>query len=131
MHLVLFEELDQDEASSSSITTSDGAHDLAHYDFWKDVRRVEQLVEARHASWGAVIAITDDPSYWTPSRRQDVLDTAFRLHEGREAFGVLAWARQTGTTKGRTEDLALAGWTRCRGRHTRTRGGSFGWSRWW
>ena len=87
-----------------------GAQPLGRYDFWKDVARIERLVGDGHADGGYVAAVTNDQSYWN---RGDAgtIDAAFRIHEGSEAHGTLAWSPRAGdgTTKDRESPLALRG----------------------
>ena len=80
------------------------------YDFIKDVTRVERLVAEGHARAGAVIAITNDPGYWSQGRR-GTFDAEFRIQEGRRLTGTLRWDSETGdgTKRGREPDLRLLG----------------------
>lgn len=91
-----------------------GAHDLGRYDFWKDVVRVETLVREGHVDRGFAIALTNDPSYWRAPTGRETTDRDFRLHEGREVGGRLAWLPRTGgTSKGREAALELSGRYSC------------------
>jgi hypothetical protein len=67
----------------------------------KDLVRVESLLRDGYADEGWVIVLTNDPAYWRVATRVNQIDTAFRLHEGRELTGVLRWASHAGagTTK--------------------------------
>jgi hypothetical protein len=50
-----------------------GAYDTAAYDFWKDVHRVERLVEHGVVNRGFVVALSNAPRAWAPAeprRRQ-------------------------------------------------------------
>ena len=87
-----------------------GAQDLGRYDFWKDVERTERLVAGGYADGGYVAAVTNDQGYWNGDGA-GTIDTAFRIHEGREAHGKLAWSpwASDGTTKGRESPLELRG----------------------
>ena len=84
------------------------AQDISRYDFWKDVARLERLVREGMVNEGFAIALTNDPGYWRVSRAATA-DKAFRLREGREVTGTLAWAPSagTGTTKGREAAISL------------------------
>ena len=86
------------------------ARDLCRYDFIKDVTRVERLVAEDYARGGAVIAITNDPGYWSQGRR-GTFDAEFRIQEGRRLTGTLRWDSETGdgTKRGREPDLRLLG----------------------
>ena len=65
-----------------------GAHDLNRYHFVSDIERVES------AGRGFAITLTNDPNYWTRAVKENPIDAAFRLHEGRvlPANKPLAWA---------------------------------------
>jgi hypothetical protein len=67
--------------------------------FWKDVARLEALVGAGVLARGHAVALTNDSAYWNVGR-QGTADAAFRLHEGHQTGGVLAWGpgASTGTT---------------------------------
>lgn len=86
------------------------AQDISRYDFAKDLERVERVVERGLAGSGHVICLTNDQSYWHPGRRETA-DAAFRIHEGRELNGALAWSAKAGagTVRGRAEAIQLAG----------------------
>lgn len=88
-----------------------GAHDISRYDFVKDIVRLERLLEEGAAEEGWVVALTNDPGYWSAASRPDTIDAAFRLSEGRKLAGRLAWGERagSGTTHGRRADHGLAG----------------------
>jgi hypothetical protein len=92
------------------VLPSQSAQDVRRYDFIKDIVRLENVVPDV-ADVGYAIAVTNDPTYWTPSSRASLTDAAFRLHEGRELSGHLAWAGTTGagTMSKREEALSLRG----------------------
>lgn len=86
------------------------AQDVRRYDVIKDVCRLEEIVACGAADAGVMVALTNDPSYWSPGRVGTV-DAAFRLHEGQVLSGELGWAAHAGagTTDKRTAMLAVAG----------------------
>lgn len=86
------------------------ARDMHRAAFTKDVMRIELLVMQDPTVEGWVVALTNEPAYWNPGRDAASSDAAFRLHEGREFGGRLAWRTGTSptTTKG-TEAIALRG----------------------
>ena len=86
------------------------AHDVRRYDVVKDLCRLEDIVRAGAADVGVLVALTNDPAYWT-SGRGGTIDAAFRLHEGQVLGGSVGWAAHAGagTTDKRTEMLSLAG----------------------
>jgi hypothetical protein len=91
------------------------AHDLCRYDFLKDIQRLELLVERYtlrgHNAVGYAILLTNDSAYWKEPARDEVIDYAFRLHEGRTiAVGeALQWDERAGhgTKKYREEPITL------------------------
>ena len=78
-----------------------GATLIGRYDFWHDVVRQESAVFSGRATQGYAHLLTNDPLYWDPGR-PGTFDQQFRVHEGKEVSGTLAWGRGTGagTTKG-------------------------------
>ena len=92
------------------------AEDVRRYDFVKDITRVEAFVARTPGANGAVVAISNESSYWRPKASDRVtFDQAFRLSEGYQLTGELAWVSggSLGSTKGRTEPLRLRGDYRC------------------
>ena len=83
------------------------AHDVRRYDFIKDIARLEALVP-RLANVGFAVALTNDAGYWQPGVRGDVVDAAFRLHEGRQLAGSMAWDARAGAGTMRNREAALA-----------------------
>jgi hypothetical protein len=97
-----------DVAGESFDLRNQGAHDLARYDLWSDVARLERLVDGGTFTGACAIALTNDPAYWNVGAN-GTIDAAFRLHEGRNAEGTLAWAAHAGagTTRGRAAPIDL------------------------
>lgn len=87
-----------------------GAPDLARYDFWKDIDRLESLIADRWIDTGYVVAVANDQSIWNKGKT-GTADESFRLHEGREVEGTLAWGARAGpgTRKGREQPHELRG----------------------
>ena len=69
------------------------AQDIRRYDFLRDVQRLEDEVSEGRAGQGFAILLTNDPSYWQPPQRDETVDAAFRIHEGRNVNGELAWSQ--------------------------------------
>lgn len=67
------------------------AHPGARYDFLKDIKRLEEIVENNNNSIGYCIFLTNDKAYWSDSNNEEVSDTFFRIHEGRTIEGMLKW----------------------------------------
>ena len=83
----------------------------------KDIQRVEQFVTGRTGWSGAVVVLTNEPSYWQrPGHGRPTNADAFRIYEGNLLTGVRAWGPNTGagTSKGREPDLDLKGEYVCR-----------------
>lgn len=101
----------EDEAFTLS---NQAAQDISRYDFIKDLCRVERAVAQGLASRGFVVALTNDPGYWSQARPGTV-DAAFRLDEGRALSGQLAWAAHAGvgTMRSREQILGLEREYRC------------------
>jgi len=94
-----------------------GAHDIRAYDAVKDIQRVEQFVTGRTSWSGAVVVLTNEPSYWQrPGHGRPTNADAFRIYDGNLLTGVRAWGPNTGagTSKGREPDLDLKGEYVCR-----------------
>ena len=87
------------------------AQDISRYDFCKDVQRLEHVAVKGIAKAGVAILLTNDSSYWRPTKRPATADADFRLEEGRKLTGSLAWSRRAGagTTKGREEPIEIDG----------------------
>lgn len=90
-----------------------GASDMRSYDCVKDIGRIERVLAEGLADAGAVLVLTNDPSYWTaPGRGRVTNADAFRLHEGLVLSGHRAWGPNTGAgtmAGGRTLPIELAG----------------------
>ena len=103
-------ELEDNEESFA--LRNQGAQNQRRYDFLQDIHRLElmrtmpELCEAGHA-----VLLTNDPLYWNPPRRQDTVDSDFRVHEGREISRKLEWADQAspGTKRGRESPIPITG----------------------
>ncbi|MEV6236971.1 hypothetical protein [Lentzea sp. NPDC051838] len=97
---------------------SQAAQDISRHDVIKDVVRLERLVAGGHADVGWSVTLTNDAGYWSPGRKLDPIDAAFRLHEGRSLSGTLSWATNAGAGTTRTRDvpLVLAGTYACQWR---------------
>lgn len=89
-----------------------GAQDIRAYDVVKDIVRVERFVASRPNGDGAVVCLSNDPSYWrAPEHGRQTNAHAFRLHQGTVLEGSRAWGPQTGagSSKGREDALVLHG----------------------
>lgn len=92
---------------------TEAAQDVVRYDFWKDVSRVERLVAGGDFGFGCVLVLTNDPSYWRPTRPGGI-DEVFRIFEDHPPRRSMAWSRlDTGTSKGRKGTITLQADRRC------------------
>lgn len=87
------------------------ARDISRYDACKDVGRLEHAVGSRQADSGFFVALSNDPRFWLSSERQESIDEAFKIHDGRTLSGELVWSERagTGTIKGREAAIRLCG----------------------
>lgn len=94
-----------------------GAPDIERYDALKDVARLERLVDGGEVDAGCAVLLTNAEGFWSPSHsgRITAFD-AFRLHDGREIAGELAWGQTAGpgTRAGREAPVTLRGRYRLR-----------------
>jgi len=88
---------------------SQGAQDQGRYDFLKDVQRLEKYLSDKPNSIGYAIFLTNDRSYWRPSRNQSTVCDEFRITEGRQISGSLNWGLNAGkgTIKNRELPIVL------------------------
>ena len=90
-----------------------GAQPPNRYDYLRDVQRLEREVATGRAERGFAVLLTNDPLYWKPpqGKGREIIDDAFRIHEGRELAGKLAWSTSAGkgTTRGRDSPIRLTG----------------------
>lgn len=89
------------------------AQDTRCYDFVKDIRRLERLVdECPDVNRGLAVFLTNDASYWSPPAPnwRNAQDAAFRLH-GVTLSGTRGWREGSGekTIKGREAPIVLNG----------------------
>lgn len=91
--------------------SSHSAQDLGRYDFIKDICRLEEITSTIRDCEGWAILLTNDSAYWKTPQNTGTVDTAFRLNEGRNLTGQLAWTDQAsaGTKKNREKDLSVTG----------------------
>lgn len=91
------------------------AQDIRRRDVVKDITRIETALADGIADQGAELVLTNDRGYWQPPTRPDVIDAAFRLHEGRVLEGILGWHTRAGagTIDKRDKELRLYGCYTC------------------
>ena len=90
-----------------------GAQPPRRYDFIKDIQRLEQTLRLPDpADYGFAVLLTNNQTYWTPPRQNNVIDAAFRIHNSQGLIGgILRWGHNTaaGTMQNREEPIELVG----------------------
>lgn len=88
-----------------------GAQDTGRHDFIKDIQRLEAYVRTHAGAAGAAIFLTNDRTYWLPAAKNDSIDAAFHLHEGRVLHGSMTWGphASAGSKEKRTAPIVLQG----------------------
>ena len=109
--------LELEQHGESFALRNHSAQDTRRYDVLLDIQRLEfmhSMPELCRA--GYAVLLTNDSSYWKVPGQRDTVDADFRIHEGREISGALAWAARTGpgTMKGRESPIQLQGSYRLR-----------------
>ena len=101
-------ELDQD--GESFALRDHRAQDQRRYDFLLDIQRLETIRSSGSGcKVGYAVLLTNDSTYWNVPAMSDTVDAAFRIHEGRDISGELAWAGRAGpgTMNGRESPIRL------------------------
>lgn len=73
------------------ILKSQAAHDVDSYDCWKDISRIEKLVDSGFAQTGVFICIANDKYYWNGNCGENTLGYAFRMNPGIKRGGEYNW----------------------------------------
>lgn len=84
-----------------------GAADQGLYDCVKDFSRLERFVDAVPGSEGYAVLLTNDRRYWSQGIKENTLDRAFKLTQGRFLSGTLAWADHAGAGSIKGRELAI------------------------
>ena len=108
-------ELEQEDESFA--LRSQSAQDQGRYDFLRDIQRLELMrSKVEQCRAGYAVLLTNDSSYWKVPTQRDTVDTDFRVHEGREVSGAMAWAAQasSGTVGDRKSPIQIRGSYRLR-----------------
>ena len=103
--------LDLDWGNERYLLRDHGGQPPRRYEFLNVVQRIEEAITHGPAKMGYAIMLTNQPQYWNPPSKQDVIDAAFRLHHGRKVAGELTWAEHAGeeTTRGKVNSINLLG----------------------
>ena len=90
---------------------SHAAQDLARYDFFKDLARVEAFAHAGPNRTGYAVFLTNDSAYWKAPSGVGHGYGAFAMNDGRDVSGNLCWGERAseGTRKGRHDEIAIGG----------------------
>lgn len=73
------------------ILKSQAAHDVDSYDCWKDISRIEKLIDSGFAHSGVFICIANDKYYWNGNCGENTLGYAFRMNPGIKRGGEYNW----------------------------------------
>lgn len=97
-------------AGERFVLTDQSAHDTRRYDVIRDLARIERWTAAGLAEHGTVVVLTNAPAFWEPWNGRSN-DAAFRIHEGRQVTGPLAWATAAaaGSITGREVPIEVTG----------------------
>lgn len=87
-----------------------GREPLARYDLWRDIARIERLIDDKLVGGGHIVALTNVQGYWNAGR-PGTIDEGLRIHEGHVVHGSLSLSPKAkpGTTKGREKPIELRG----------------------
>ncbi len=105
-------ELELEDADEFFALRNHSAQDQRRYDFLLDIERLELMrSNGDVCRAGYAVLLTNDPSYWNVPATMDTVDAAFRIHEGMNVSGELAWAQRasSGTVKRRESPIRLRG----------------------
>ena len=99
------------QAKEEYLLRNQSAQDIGRHDFLKDIERLENYVEEHTNSAAYAIMLTNDRTYWTESKKNDTVDTEFRLHEGKTVQGGATWGAKAakGTKHKREAPISLRG----------------------
>ncbi len=88
------------------------ARDIKRYDFLKDIQRMERVVmNYEPANYGLAVLLTNDPLFWEPQTRTDVVDAEFHIYDGRRiGDSEMRWGKDAsdGTKRSREEPIRLS-----------------------
>ena len=103
--------LDLEWGNERYVLREHGGQPPRRYEFLKGVQTIEEAISCGPAKMGYSILLTNQPDYWNAPSRQDVIDAAFRLHEGSKVSGELKWSERAGkgTIKGKEAPIDLLG----------------------
>lgn len=88
--------------------SKDYAEPPSRYDFVNDIIRLEKCKEIFKTEYKSILGyalfLTNESTYWKQSKKEDVVDKEFRIHEGIILSGKLFWGTNTGRTKKNREE---------------------------
>lgn len=76
------------------VLRAQAGHPFRRYDVVKDLEAMEASARAHPGSQAAVIILSNDPSYWSRTKRNIVSDVHFRFDDGQTLAGARSWAEQ-------------------------------------
>ena len=104
--------LEFDQDGESFALRNHSGQDQKRYDFLLDIQRLELMRSSGSGcKAGYAVLLTNDSAYWDVPRKRGTVDADFRIHEGRDVSGELAWAASAspGTMKDRESPIRLRG----------------------
>ena len=104
----LVRSLDLEISGERFVLRNQGAQPISRYDVLKDIARLERFCIS--GARGFAVVLSNDPMVWSAGG-SGTIDYAFRIHEGAELSGTMAWAPHTGagTSRGRDVPIVLRG----------------------
>lgn len=93
------------------ILKNHGAQDMGRYDFVKDIKRIETIIDSSKSDCGYAIMLTNDSLYWKDKKtKKSTISDDFRIHENTTLSGERKWINNPskGTIKGRESSIELA-----------------------
>lgn len=92
---------------SERFTLSLGAPDLERYDTIRDITRIERLLDEDLIDAGAMIALSNNPTFWSPSiSGKPTGYDQFRLHDDTTLTGTVSWGASAGPGTRRNREAA-------------------------
>lgn len=108
-------ELELEQDGEVFVLRDQSAQDQGRYDFLSDIQRLELMrSELEQCNAGYTVLLTNGSSYWKVPTYRDTVDADFRVHEGREISGALAWSARAGAVGNRTSPIQIRGSYRLR-----------------
>lgn len=92
------------------ILKNHGAQDMGRYDFVKDIKRIETIIDSTKSDCGYAIMLTNDKSYWENKNiKKSTISDEFHIHDNASLFGERKWINNPSkdSIKGRESSIEL------------------------